>query len=288
MGVETDAGIFFAAVLFITVLLTGPQVRRHERQTTWALVLSWYALLAVAVFEIVRLSTLSADQGAARIGPGLYCCTLAAAVGTAAATLAAADRWLAQCADPWMKTRTPWLPSVAAGTMLVALPFFGLLGHAAVRQPALSATAHRMAPGTRDGSIALGATHGTSATGATSTTSAVAIPAPSTPTSAASSNTGNTGLSGPGDLPPTAMDSIWPGYTGDPGTSYVWPGYLVPGNTGATGNSGPPGATGVSGSTGNTGSPLTTTSTVVGAATTMQTPPGVSSGGGSGNSEAAD
>jgi hypothetical protein len=292
MGVETDAGLLFATALFITVLLTGPQVRRHERQTTWALVLSWYALLAVAVFETVRLSALSADQGSlVHIGPGLYCCTLAAAVGTAAATLATADRWLAQCADPWMKTRTPWLPSVAAGTMLAALPFFGLLGHAAVRQPAVSVTAHRVAPGTRDGSIALGATpatSATSATGATSTTSAVATPAPSTPTSAANGNTGNTGLTGPGDLLPTAMDSIWPGYTGDPGTSYVWPGYLVPGNTGATGNSGLPGATGVSGTTGNTGAPLTTTSTVVGAATSMQTPPGVSSEGGSGNSEAAD
>jgi hypothetical protein len=291
LGIKTDAGVFFAVVLLITILLTGPQVRRHERQTTWALVLSWYALLGVAVFEIVRLSALSVNQGdIVHIGPGLYCCTLAAAVGTAAATLAAADRWLAQCADPWMKTRSRWLPSVAAGAMLVALPLFGLLGHAAVHQPAQSVTAHRVAAGTHDGSIALGATPGTSATGVTSTTSAVATPttSPITPTSAAIGNTGNTGLSGPGDLPPTAMDTIWPGYTGDPGTSYVWPGYLVPGNTGATGNSGVAGVTGVSGSTGNTGAPLTTTSTDVGAATSMQTPPGVSSGGGSGNSEAAD
>ncbi len=119
--------------------------------------LSWYALFAVAVFEIVRLSALSLTQGSVvHIGPGLYCCTLASAVGTAAATLRAADRWLAQCADPWIKTRTPWLPSVVAGAMLVALPVFGLLGHDSVHQPALSVTAHRVAPGTRDGSVALG------------------------------------------------------------------------------------------------------------------------------------
>jgi hypothetical protein len=287
LGIQTDPGVVFAIALFITLLLTGPQVRRDERQTTWALVVSWYALFAVAVFEIVRLSALSLNQGSVvHIGPGLYVCTLAGAVGTAATTLRAADRWLAQCADPWMKTRSPWLPSVAAGTMVVALPLFGLLGHDSVHQPALSVTAHRVAPGTRDGSVALGATPATSAPSGTSTTSAVAVPAPSTPTSAAIGNTGNTGPTGPGDFPGTAMDTVWPGYTGAPGTSYVWPGYLVPGNTGATGDSGS-GVTGASGSTGNTGAPLTTTSTAAGVATTMQTPPGVSSGGGSANSEAA-
>jgi hypothetical protein len=285
MGIETDAGVFFAIALFITILLTGPQVRRHERKTTWVLVLSWYALFAVAVFEIVRLSALAANQGpVGHIGPGLYCCTLAGAVGTAAATLRAADHWLAQCADPWTKTRAPWLPAAATGCMLVALPVFGLLGHDSVHQPALSITAHRVAPGTRDGSIALGVTPETSGT---STTSAVALPAPSTPSSAAIGNTGNTGPTGPGDFPGTAMDTVWPGYTGAPGTSYVWPGYLVPGNTGASGDSGS-GVSGASGSTGDTGAPLTTTSTAAGVATSMQTPPGVSSGGGSGNSEASD
>lgn len=284
LGIQTDAGVFFAIALLITILLTGPQVRRHDRQTTWVLVLSWYALFAVAVFEIVHLSALSLNQGSVvHIGPGLYCCTLASAVGTAAATLRAADRWLAQCADPWIKTRSPWLPSVLAGAMLVSLPVFGLLGHDSVHQPALSVAAHRVAPGTRDGSVALGVTPATSAT---STTSAVAIPAPSTPTSAALGNTGNTGPTGPGDFPGTAMDTVWPGYTGAPGTSYVWPGYLVPGNTGATGDSGS-GVTGVSGTAGSTGAPLTTTSTAAGVATSMQTPPGVSSGGGSANSEAA-
>jgi hypothetical protein len=284
LGIETDAGVFFAIALFITILLTGPQVRRHARETTWVLVLSWYALFAIAVYEIVRLSALSLNQvSVVHIGPGLYCCTLAGAVGTAAATLRAADRWLAQCADPWIKTRTSWLPSVAAGAMLVALPVFGLLGHASVHAPALSVTAHRVASGSRDGEAALGLTTTTSGT---TTTSAVAIPAPSTPTSAAIGNTGNTGLAGPGDFPGTAMDTIWPGYTGDPGTSYVWPGYLVPGNTGASGSSGS-GVTGASGSTGNTGAPLTTTSTMAGVATSMQTPAGVSSGGSRGNADAA-
>lgn len=290
-GIETDAGIVFAISLMITIACTGPQVRRHDRETTWFLVLAWYALFAVAVFEIVRLSALSATQGTVvHIGPGLYICTLASAVGTAAATLRAADRWLAQCADPWMKTRTAWLPSVAAGAMLVALPVFGLLGHDAAHQPALSVAAHRVAPGTRDGSSALGVAPGpgaSSGSSVTTTTSAVAIPAPSTPTSAAIGNTGNTGPTGPGDFPGTAMDTVWPGYTGAPGTSYVWPGYLVPGNTGATGSSGS-GMTGASGSTGNTGAPLTTTSTSADVATSMQTLPGVSAGGGSGNSEAAD
>jgi hypothetical protein len=288
MGIEIDAGIVFAVALLITILFTGPQVRRPERETTWLLVLSWYALVAVAVFEIVRLSALSATPGmVVHIGPGLYVCTLASAVGTAAATLRAADRWLAQCADPWLKTRTTWLPSVAAGVMLVALPVFGLLGHDAVHQPSLSAATHRVAPGTRDGSTALGVAPAPGGSSATTTTSAVALPAPSTPTSAAVGNTGNTGPTGPGDFPGTAMDAIWPGYTGAPGTSYVWPGYIVAGNTGATGNSGS-GVTGASGSTGNTGAPLTTTSTSASVATSMQTPPGVSSGGGSGNSEAAD
>ncbi len=279
MGIETDAGALFAIVLFVTVLLTGPQVRRNDRETTWVLVLSWYALLSVAVFEIVRLSALSTAQASAvSIGPGLYLCTLAGAIGTAAATLAAADRWLAQCADPWMKTRTRWLPSVAAGAMLVALPIFGLLGHDAVRTPALSATAHRVAPGSRDGSAALGATPQSSST---STTSALAGAAPSTPTSTEIGNTGNTAPTGPGDFPGTAMDTVWPGYTGAPGTSYVWPGYLVPGNTGATGDSGS------SGATGNTGAPPTTTSSTMDVASSMQTPPGVSSGGGNGVSAAA-
>jgi hypothetical protein len=284
MGIETDAGIVFAIALLVTILFTGPQVRPHERETSWPLVLSWYALFAVAVFEIVRLSALSATQGTvAHIGLGLYLCSLASAVGTATATLRAADRWLAQCADPWMKTRTTWLPAVAAGAMLLALPVFGLLGHDAGHQPALSVAGHRVAPATRDGSTALGIAPGPSGSSGTTTTSAVAIPAPSTPTSAALGNTGNTGPTGPGDFPGTAMDTVWPGYTGAPGTSYVWPGYLVPGNTGATGNSG----SGASGSTGNTGA-LTTTSTSASVATSMQTPPGVSSGGGSGNSEAAD
>lgn len=283
MGVTTSAGVLFAVVLFITVLLTGPQVRREDRETTWALVLSWYALLCLAVYEIVRLSALSLDQGpVVHIGFGLYCCTLAGAVGTAAATLAAADGWLAQCVDPWMKTRTPWLPSVAAGAMLLALPAFGFLGHDSARPPALpSIAASRVAPGTRDGSTALGVTTGTNAT---STTAAIATPAASTPTSAvATGDTGNTAPTGPGDFPGTAMDTVWPGYTGAPGTYYVWPGYAVPGNTGATGDSG----TGVSGTTGNTGAPLTTTTSMP-VATSMQTPPGVSSGGGNGNSESAD
>jgi hypothetical protein len=289
MGIETDAGVIFAVVLFVTVLLTGPQVRRNDRETTWPLVLSWYALLSVAVYEIVRLSALSVDQGATgHIGAGLYLCTLGAAVGTAAATLAAADRWLAQCADPWIKTRTPWLPSVAAGAMLLALPVFGLFGHDSVHTPVLSVAANKVAPGSRDGSAALGASAATSGTSSTSTTSAPGGgPAPSTTTSAEIGNTGNTAPTGPGDFPGTAMDTIWPGYTGAPGTSYVWPGYLVPGNTGATGGSGSSGATGISGGTGNTGAPVTTTSSTMDMASSMETPPGVSAGGGNGNSEAA-
>jgi hypothetical protein len=279
MGITGNTGILFAVVLFITVLLTGPQVRRQDRETTWALVLSWYALLCVAVYEIVHLSALSLQAGpTVHIGFGLYCCTLAAAVGTAAATLAAADRWLAQCADPWIKTRTPWLPSVAAAAMLLALPAFGFLGHDSVHSSTSSTTAARVAPGTRDGSTALGVP---SATTDTSTTAIVATPASSTPPSAATGDTGNTAPTGPGDFPGTAMDTVWPGYTGAPGTSYVWPGYLVPGNTGATG------ATGVSGTTGNTGAPLTTTTSMP-VASSMQTPPGVSAGGGNGISEAAD
>ena len=237
MGITGNAGILFAVVLFITVLLTGPQVRREDRETTWALVLSWYALLCVAVYEIVRLSALSLQPGPVmHIGFGLYCCTLAGAVGTAAATLAAADRWLAQCADPWIKTRTPWLPSVAAGAMLLALPAFAFLGHDSVRPSTTSITAARVAPASRDGSTrtrrALGRRQGTS------TTAVIATPASSTPTSAAAGDTGNTAPTGPGDFPGTAMDTVWPGYTGAPGTSYVWPGYHVPGNTGATGATG--------------------------------------------------
>jgi len=280
MGITTNAGVFFAVVLFITVLLTGPQVRREDRETTWPLVVSWYALLCVAVYEIVRLSALSVNQGpAVHIGFGLYCCTLAGAVGTAAATLAAADRWLAQCADPWIKTRTPWLPAVAAGAMLLALPAFGFLGHDSVHASASSITAARVAPGSRNGSSALGVG---SATNGTSTTAAIATPASSTSTSAAVGDTGNTAPTGPGDFPGTAMDTVWPGYTGAPGTSYVWPGYQVPGYSGATG------ATGSSGTTGNTGAPLNTTTSVPQVATSMPAPAGVSSGGGSGNSESAD
>ena len=280
MGITTNAGVFFAVLLFITMLLTGPQVRRHDRETTWMLVVSWYALLCVAVYEIVRLSGLSLAQGSdVHIGFGLYCCTLAAAVGTAAATLAAADRWLAQCADPWIKTRTPWLPSVAAGAMLLALPVFGFLGHDSVRAPAPSISAARVAPATRDGSTALGVTSGTDAT---STTAVIATPASSTSTSAAVGDTGNTAPTGPGDFPGTAMDTVWPGYTGAPGTSYVWPGYQAPGYSATSG------ATGVSGTTGNTGAPLTTTTSMPPVATSMQTPPGVSAGGGNGISASAD
>ena len=180
MGITTNAGVFFAVVLFITILLTGPQIRRGDRETTWVLVLSWYALLCVAVFEVVRLSALSVDQGpAVHIGLGLYCCTLAGAVGTAAATLATADRWLAQCADPWMKTRTPWVPSVAAAAMLVALPVFGLLGHDSVHLPT-QITASRVAAGVHVGSPALGTTP---VTAGTSTTAVIAGPAASTTTS---------------------------------------------------------------------------------------------------------
>jgi hypothetical protein len=278
MGITSNGGILFAVVLFVTLILTGPQVRREDRETTWGLVLSWYALLCVAVYEIVRISALSLQQGpVVHIGFGLYCCTLAGAVGTAAATLAAADRWLAQCADPWIKTRSSWLPSVAAGAMLVALPAFGFLGHQSVHPSSTSITA-RVAPGSRLGSAALGVPSGSNST---STTAVIATPASSTPTSAATGDTGNTAPTGPGDFPGTAMDTVWPGYTGAPGTSYVWPGYLVPGNTGATG------ATGVSGTTGNTGAPLTTTSSMP-VASSMQTPPGVSAGGGNGNSESAD
>jgi hypothetical protein len=279
MGLTSNGGILFAVVLFVTLILTGPQVRREDRETTWGLVFSWYALLCVAVYEIVRISALSLQQGpVVHIGFGLYCCTLAGAVGTAATTLAAADRWLAQCADPWMKTRTPWLPSVAAGGMLLALPAFGFLGHASVHPSTTSITAARVAPGSRLGSTALGVPSGANGT---STTAVIATPASSTPTSVATGDTGNTAPTGPGDFPGTAMDTVWPGYTGAPGTSYVWPGYLVPGNTGATG------ATGVSGTTGNTGAPLTTTTSMP-VASSMETPPGVSAGGGNGNSESAD
>jgi hypothetical protein len=248
---------------------------------------SWYALLGVAVFDIVRLSALSNVQGpVVHIGAGLYVCTLAGAVGTAAATLAAADRWLAQCADPWIKTRSSWLPSVAAGSMLVVLPVFGLLGHDSVHAPALTVATPRVAAGIRDGSPALGVAPGPAGT---STTAVLASPASTTPTSAAVGDTGNTAPTGPGDFPGTAMDTVWPGYTGAPGTTYVWPGYRIPGSTGTgTGDTGSTGATGVSGTTGNTGAPLPTTSTTVSVTSSMQTPAGVSSGGGNGNSASAD
>ena len=62
MGITSNGGILFAVVLFVTILLTGPQVQREDRETTWGLVLSWYALLCVAVYEIVRISALSLQQ----------------------------------------------------------------------------------------------------------------------------------------------------------------------------------------------------------------------------------
>ncbi len=284
MGVVTDTGIVFAIALFVTVVLTGPQVRRVDRETTWALVAAWFILFAIAVYEIVRLSTLSATLSPGiQIGVGLYLCTLASAVGTAAATLAASDRWLAQCADPWIKTRSTWLPATAAVCMVLALGACGFLAHDSVHQSSSPVSAVRPIVGTHLGIAAPGSTSNSRVQRATTPTN---LGSSSSTTSTAAGDTGNTAPTGPGDFPGIAMDTVWPGYTGAPGSDYVWPGYLTVGNTGVSGNSGSSGATGITGATGSTGSTgEPSSSTTLPTTAVSQTPAGVSGGGGGQNSE---
>ena len=291
--------VFGLLLLLVCAALAGWYATRADWLTAALLFVMWLGLLATASFEVVRVSASYSNQfGLTDVGVGLYCNAAGAAVGAAAGAIEAVRQWSdGTGSDHWL----PWFGAVAAAVMTLAA--VGVTGQMTGRDAQVRTAAGLSGPRspfalrtpTRDQSPVEG--HGVVTAPGSSTTTAPGAGQVVGPSAAAATPTtlGTTGVSGAGDSGNSGdwgMDgglaTYWPGYTGTPGSFYIWPGYLDLGpatNTGATGNSGPTvtGASGLTGSgvTGSTGAgptgATTTTTTSVPPASSAP-PPHVSGG----------
>ena len=89
IGIDTDDGKLFGAILVAAALLLWWRVTRANRLNGSLLSVVWLALLAIAVAEIVHISSLQD----AIVGSGLYVDAVAAAVGMVTAVVDTRQHW---------------------------------------------------------------------------------------------------------------------------------------------------------------------------------------------------
>jgi hypothetical protein len=274
--------VFGLLLLLVGATLACWCVARSDRLTAVLLFVVWLGLLATAAFEVVRVAAANADQfGLSNVGIGLYCNIAGAAVGTVAALIEAVRQWTAGRPQAEEAGWLPWV--VAVGAAVLTLAAVATSGQLAGRDDGQRSAAGAFGPRTP---LFIGA-HGTPRSteqspveghhsaalpSATTTPTSASNAAPATFGTGISAGSGDTGNSGSWGME-GGLATFWPGYTGAPGSFYIWPGYLGPAtNTGATGSSGLT-VTGASGLTGSGSGTGTGTGTTVPTSTTTTVPP---------------